>query len=340
MPRPASSTSRCTGPRRARESRRVRDTSEWYSTFAEVEARGQSASYEEWALGVARDAGIRAMIDRLPPQKRQPNLVFAVSRLLGAPLGPYADFRDWFVASFDSVAAELPHRMTQTNEPRRCASLLPALGLLPGPLALLEVGVSAGLCLYPDRYSYRYSDGQQLDPTDGPSTVMLESRTSGAMVVPARMPEIVWRAGIDLFPLDVRDDDDMVWLETLVWPEQQDRRDRLRAAIEIARTDPPLLVRGDARGALTALAAKAPTDATLVVVSSGVLVYLTADERRDFCAEVHTLDAHWVALEGRSALPSVEAAIPTHAGEGRFVLSLDEHPLAWTGPHGQSLDWF
>jgi hypothetical protein len=25
---------------------------------------------------------------------------------------------------------------------------------------------------------------------------------------------------------------------------------------------------------------------------------------------------------------------------GRFVLALDEHPLAFAGPHGQSLDWF
>ncbi len=318
----------------------MRDTAEWYNTFAEVEARGQSAIYLDWATGVASDVGLRAIIDRLPLQKRQPNLVFGVSRLLGAPLGPYAEFREWFTASFEAVAAELPHRMTQTNEPRRCAALLPALGLLPGPLALLEVGASAGLCLYPDRYSYRYSDAQHLDPDDGPSAVVLESEVSGRVPIPARPPEIVWRAGIDLFPLDVCTPRDMLWLETLIWPEQEERRSRLRAAVDIAKRDPPRVVRGDARGALAALAAEAPDGATLVIVSSGVLVYLTADERRAFSTEVHSLDAHWVALEGRSALPSVEAAIPVGAGNGRFVLSLDERPLAWTGPHGQSLDWF
>ena len=36
--------------------------------------------------------------------------------------------------------------------------LLPVLAALPQPLALLEVGASAGLCLYPDRYAYRYGD--------------------------------------------------------------------------------------------------------------------------------------------------------------------------------------
>ena len=46
----------------------------------------------------------------------------------------------------------------QTNEAGRCAVLLPVLAALPQPLALLEVGASAGLCLYPDRYAYRYGD--------------------------------------------------------------------------------------------------------------------------------------------------------------------------------------
>jgi hypothetical protein len=43
---------------------------------------------------------------------------------------------------------------TQTNEPGRCAALLPMLARLPEPLALLEVGASAGLCLLPDFYTY------------------------------------------------------------------------------------------------------------------------------------------------------------------------------------------
>ena len=47
-------------------------------------------------------------------------------------------------------------RRTQTNEPARCALMLPLLAALPQPLALLEVGASAGLCLLPDRYGYDY----------------------------------------------------------------------------------------------------------------------------------------------------------------------------------------
>ena len=73
---------------------------------------------------------------------------------------------------------------------------------------------------------------------------LLECAATG-LVPPARVPEVVWRAGIDLNPLDVTDPADVAWLEALIWPEQSDRRERLRAAIAVVAADPPILVRGD-----------------------------------------------------------------------------------------------
>lgn len=338
----------------------MRDTAQWYRTFADEEARGRSATYERWASGIADDAELLALVDELPETLRQPSLVFAVARLLGAdklcdaggPRGAgephgagddgFAEFRAWSIENWSRVREEVAGRLNQANEPGRCASLLPALAALPGPLALLEVGAAAGLCLYPDRYSYAYDDRPVLDPADGRSPVLLRSRTTGAVPIPARLPEVVWRAGIDLAPLDVNDADDRRWLETLAWPEEHARRERIRSAIGIARRDPPLLVRGAATDALAGLAAQAPPGATLVVVTSGVLVYIPFLERQRFIAEIRGLavrDAgvRWLSLEGIGVLPRVREALP--AGAGGFVLALDEHPLAFTGPHGQSLDW-
>ena len=36
--------------------------------------------------------------------------------------------------------------------------------MVDGPLSLIEVGVSAGLCLYPDRYSHLYDGHRYLHP--------------------------------------------------------------------------------------------------------------------------------------------------------------------------------
>jgi len=315
------------------------DTESWYRGFGELEARGQSAIYEEWALGVAGDPALISLIEQLPLQKRQPNLLFACARLLGAPEAGYPSFRRWLLQQWSAVVPEALSRSTQTNEARRCASLLPALDLIPGPLALLEVGASAGLCLFPDRYSYSYDGEEHVDPTTGPSSVFLECTTTGGMPRLTTVPQVAWRAGLDLRPLDVRNTDDMHWLETLVWPEQHERRERLRAAIRIAAEDPPRIVREDA-SELASLAAQAPPGATLVVITSAVLVYLPFAERMRFVDSVRALDAHWVSLEGLRGLPTVRAALPDDGGsDGRFVLALDEVPLAFSGPHGTSLDW-
>jgi uncharacterized protein DUF2332 len=62
-----------------------------YREFGRHEARGRSAAYQELAEAVAGDAALVGFIASLPPDKRQPNLLFAAAcYLLGAPpaIGP------------------------------------------------------------------------------------------------------------------------------------------------------------------------------------------------------------------------------------------------------------
>jgi hypothetical protein len=214
------------------------------------------------------------------------------------------------------------------------------LAQVPGPIALLEVGASAGLCMYPDRYSYSY-DGRRIDPADGPSTVLLECATTGNPPIPSAPPEIAWRAGIDLNPLDLSDDEDTTWLETLIWPEQRERLARIRAAMDIVRGDPPRIVRGDAIDDLPALVATAPADATLVIVSSAAIVYLMPEPRARFIDYVRSLDATWISNEGAGIVPVAAAGLHGRQSPvvGQMLLSVNEVPKAFTGPHGDRLDW-
>lgn len=131
-------------------------TSENYRRFGR-KARDRSPAYGDLAEAVAVDDQILAFLDALPVAKRQPNLLFAAARyLLGAPAEIHA-LRRLVHERADELAAVMHARRTQTNEPARCATLLPALVGLPEPLALLEVGASAGLTLLPDHYSYDYA---------------------------------------------------------------------------------------------------------------------------------------------------------------------------------------
>ncbi|GAB3431313.1 DUF2332 domain-containing protein [Flindersiella endophytica] len=310
-------------------------TAENYAEFGIRETRGISPTYERLSLAVSEDADLLALLDTLPPPKRQPNLLFGVVRLLGGPVDDPAAFHDYVLAYWPAVQAEMRVRATQTNEPGRCAVLLPVLASLPGPLALVEVGASAGLNLYPDRYAYRYGDQQV-----GSGEPVLECEATGLERVPDRLPEVVWRAGLDLNPLDVTKPDDVAWLDALIWPEHTHRRDRLRAASAVAAADPPLLVRGDAVSALPELAAKAPEGATLVVFHTSVLYQMPEPQRTAFADLVRGLPGHWISVEGPDVM-GYDTLPDLPDGSGfHNVVALDGTPLAWARAHGQGLSWF
>jgi len=202
------------------------------------ELHGVSPSYEALCRAVAGSQPTCALLDRLPEAKRQPNLLLGSVRFLGGPVGDPASFLHFVTARWVAVADTMMAHRTQTNEPGRCATLLPLLASLPQPLALVEVGASAGLCLYPDRYSYRYSTSLG-EHRLGDSEIVLSCAVTGPVLLPTRLPEVVWRAGLDLNPLQANRDDDRRWLASLVWPEQIDRAERLDQALGLVAADPP-----------------------------------------------------------------------------------------------------
>ena len=309
-----------------------------YVDFA-AHARDESACFEEWALGVVDDEPVRQWIESLPGIKRQPNLVFAAARWHGVPApGPYAGLRAALLGDDGSIRATVLERATQTNEVGRLATLAPVLATIPGPLALVEAGASAGLCLYPDRYDYAWPPLGGLSGSGGP---LLTCAVDTAVPLPTAPLDVAWRGGVDLHPLDVVDDDAMAWLENLVWPEQEDRRARLRSAVEVARTDPPRLVAGDLLDQVPALVDAASAHGTVVVFHSAVIAYLDHPARAVFASLMLDLVSsgrcHWVSNEAPSVLPGVVA--DGAAPDQRFALALDGRQVAWAHGHGSSLTW-
>jgi hypothetical protein len=168
------------------------------------------------------------------------------------------DGRAEFLARF---AAEQP---VQTNEVARARPLLRGLAAVGRErIDLLELGTAAGLLLYLDRYGYEH-DGRF---------------------------EIVRRRGIDRHPIDVTTEEGARLLEAFVWPDQSERIERLRAAIEIVRRDPPELIAGDYVDLVSEL-----VDEDTVVMSCVTTMYLD-DERYAELAE-KLRGVTWLSLEG------------------------------------------
>lgn len=316
---------------------------ERFGRFARDEAPGRSALYAHWAAGVAADPEVQAVLARIPARHRQPPLVFAVTRMLGSGEPDYPAWRDWLLAHADVVVDECARRSLQTNEPLRCAALLPALSRIPGPIALLEVGASAGLCLYPDRYSYRYTGGgavRALDPASGPSTVVLESTVRGRRMPEIALPEIVWRAGVDLRPLDPAAPETAAWLAGLVWPGETGRAERVRAALAIAAADPPLMIAGDAVELIPEALASAPAGATLVIQTPGVLAHIPWVGRRRVIDAARAA-GRWITIDAPSLHDGWTTPIDPESWPGGFAVALDGVVEAAADPLGgwwRSLD--
>ncbi|WP_422367760.1 DUF2332 domain-containing protein [Pelagibius sp.] len=320
----------------------LEELSQSYRRFAQAEAHGVSAVYEDLALFIGDSPELLGFIATFPDERRQPNLFLAAVRhLAGVPASGDGLVR---------VVRERPQdlrrimlkRTTQTNEPARCATLLPLLARLPQPLALVEVGASAGLCLLPDRYGYDYGD-VSLRPELPSGTMPPEfpCKVGGNTPLPMALPRVVWRRGLDLNPLDPGSQSDVAWLQTLVWPGQEERAERLQAAVTVARQDPPKVQRGDLFVDLDKIIEAAPDEATLVVFHSAVLAYIGEEERREaFAEKMMNASAVWISNESPRVFPRIAAQAPPSPTEGSFLLSIDGQPVAWTGPHGQSLDWF
>ena len=305
-----------------------------YRTF--VTEAASSPLYARLAADVAEDAEVLRFLATLPVGKRQPNLFFAALQYRhGAPRDG-RELRRRVTEDADRLRETMTTRATQTNEAARCAALLPVFGLVPGPLALIEVGASAGLCLYPDRYSYEY-DGR---PVGARAPVHVTCTTTGDVPVPDRLPDVVARIGIDLDPLDPADPDDRAWLRALVWPgpDAADRLRRLDAAAAVAGREPARMLAGDLRDRLPEALDLVPAGCTVVVFHTAVLPYVPREGRAAFVEMVRAMRVRWVAQEPPGVVPGTGRGAPGGWGT-EFVVSLDGRPLARSAPHGGWIDW-
>ena len=229
-------------------------TSDWYRRAA-VELAATSDLQVAWAHGSRRRRRRSiALIDRLPREHRQPSLVFSVARWLGAPAAGWPEFREFLVEEWPRVEAAARERRTQTNEVGRCAPLLAALDRIPGPIALLEVGASAGLCLGVDATRTASTTGR----SSATAIAAARCRTTGDRA--RRRPACPTSSGAGASTsrrssLDRSATTTSPGSRRCCRPTARSALARLRAACATLAADPPEVVAGDALAALPAVAA-------------------------------------------------------------------------------------
>ena len=136
----------------------------------------------------------------------------------------------------------------QTNEVARSAILLGGFLSIAAetrlPLALNEIGASAGLNLHPDCYAYDLGQGRRWGPGDAPLTIPCDWRGAAPPLEAAL--EIASRAGSDLAPVDPADAHARERVLGYIWPDQPTRLERTAAAFVHGAAHKVTLARADA----------------------------------------------------------------------------------------------
>jgi hypothetical protein len=215
-----------------------------------------------------------------------------------------------FCATFaPALTALIETRLVQTNVVKRALALrygLAAIGQrVNAPVHLIEVGASAGLLLRYDRYGYTLGDRRFGDP-HSPVQLSAEWRGNGPVPDLDALPPLASVTGIDLHPLNARDDADRRWLEALAWPENRHEADLLHKALAIVAAAPPAIRAGDAIDICPALAAELPPGEPRVVFHAITRLHVPAANLGAFDAALATLGEnaplYWLSLEGQGEL--------------------------------------
>lgn len=343
-----------------------RDLAGEFRRFAADAGGGYAPAYEHLAASAAGDAEILALAAHTPADCPAPNMLLAAARYValaapGSDLGTMFEglaggrtidldslwrvFRAFCIERDASIRQLLTTRRVQTNEVGRAALFLPAItqvaSLSARPLALLEIGSSAGLLLRFDRYAMEYRRGGGVVLSRSGSDPLLSCDLRGDLdpPLPAADLPIASRTGVDLAPVAPRNRDACRWLEALVWPEHPDRLERLRSALAAAALDPPVVLQGDALELLPGLLRGVPPGTVPVVLNAWVLNQFTSGQREQLqfileaAAAASGRPVYRISMESAEARAS-EISLVTYGTPGRAIT-----PLASAHSHGAWLEW-
>lgn len=339
----------------------VEEAFRWYADWAD----GISPLYERLARGVAMDRDLLSIADEAPASQPPPNLLLAAVHMLllkGSEhylaefyptctddsidprvTDPLPAFREFCLDNESRLRQLVNTRRVQTNAVGRSAVLYPSFGHLVRsgarqPLAIVELGCSAGLNLYWDRFKYEYEDYGTYGDLDSP--VQIESAVRGPIDPPLQEspPLVDHRIGIDVNPLDVTRSDDVLWLRALVIPDHKWRHERLASAINLVRGNPPNLVQGDMIQGLDAVLSTAPDELTLCVFSTLTLYQLSdaevGDLRNGLLTYSEKRPIHWLSGD-----PSMETEYRSYRYRRLEDGDVEEERLAEYKSYGEWIRW-
>lgn len=267
--------------------------SKQFRTFAKDECENASPLYEHLANKIADDDELLKVATYIPQGQPAPNLFLAgVQYLLSSSKDDlvhfypsltttpkaisevYPVFKAFVLSHSDELKTLFQEKLVQTNEIRRCSYLYPMMTEIykrhKKPLALIEIGASAGLQLGMDQYNYCYNEQLHINNSNNDFVLSSENQGQPLPTSISNAPVVCKRVGIDLNPIDIHNEEELQWLQALIWPEHQGRRFLLNQALPILKELNLQLIKGDAIKLIKDISREINEEAMLVVYHTHV----------------------------------------------------------------------
>ncbi|QWH18139.1 DUF2332 domain-containing protein [Bacillus mycoides] len=288
-----------------------------FRNFSANECKESSPLYEYLSIKISEDEEILTLASYAQPGQPVPNLLLgAVHYLLlkgkdhhlktyysslveNAKTNldkAFEQFKDFCNEYREEIITLLQTKLVQTNEVRRCAYLYPSFcyifNKVNKPLALIEIGTSAGLQLFWDQYRYSYGTEEVFGNTQ--SNVYLQSVIKGKKKPSflKQSPPVVERIGLDLHVNDLNDEEGYLWLRALIWPEHKERLELFDQAASLVKNESVRLIEGDGVELLPSIIEQIREDAVICIFHTHVANQIPEDVKRTLEKRIQEIGAN------------------------------------------------
>ncbi|XEC92980.1 DUF2332 domain-containing protein [Paenibacillus tarimensis] len=331
---------------------------ERFKRFANRECRGSSKLYERLSVHIADDEELLHIACHAGPGQPVPNLFLAAVHYLllkgkehvlqayypsivDDPKDPetaFVWFKDFCLNYTNELIPLLQNKLVQTNEVRRCAYLYPSFCYIyeqtKKPLALIELGTSAGLQLLWDKYRYTYNSGEMYGNVYSELDIACEMRGEGLPFFLNQSPPVSSRIGLDLHVNNLNNPEDYLWLKSLIWPEHKERIVMFQKAARCLRGESVELIEGNGVRLMSEVASKIQEDHTVCIFHTHVANQLSKVDKTELLDRIQQLGRSRKVFHLYNNLWDEDLHLDCYVdGE------LDELVLAETDGHGRWFEW-
>lgn len=283
---------------------RIEKCSIWFKRFSE-QAK-DSKIYNYLSSKISTDRDILEIVSQANFSQPVPNLFYASINFLlikdsGTLLRSYypsfggerpvddnffIEFKKYAIKNKNIIIDLCNSRLVQTNEVRRSTLFAKGFSIACSSLkindvGLIDLGCSGGLNLLFDKYHNKYSDGTSLGDTNSKLTLNCEITNNDESL--DFLPNVHKRIGFDLNPLNLINEDDENWAFSLIWPDQLQRIENFKNAVDLRKDNEIELFKGSTFSDIeSSLVNLLSNDVTPCFMHSFTFNQLSKDERLVF----------------------------------------------------------